>query len=161
MNGLRTPQRAALTSTHGETALMNLVMQHVDVWAASVEDIPGGLANALGSLRDAGTNLQFIIARRSWSEPGKAVMFVAPLRGDQEIAAAVQVGFSVTHRLHAVRVVGRDRPGIVAELTQRLADARINLRGLSVAVIDTQFIAYIALDSLRDANQAIEILQQT
>ena len=135
-------------------------VEHVDVWAASIEDKPGRLADVLGILRDAGANLQFIIARRAWNEPGRGVMFVTPLQGDREIAAAAQVGFNVTHTLHSVRVVGRDRPGVAAELTQRLADASINLRGFSAAVIGTQFIAYVAVDSLQDANQAIEILEQ-
>jgi len=87
------------------------------------------------------------------------VIFVTPLQGDREIAAAAQVGFNVTHTLHSVRVVGRDRPGVAAELTQKLADANINLRGFSAAVIGIQFILYIAVDSLQDANQAIEILE--
>ena len=86
-------------------------------------------------------------------------MFVTPLHGDREIAVAAQVGFNVTHTLHSVRVVGRDRPGVAAELTQKLADANINLRGFSAAVIGIQFILYIAVDSLQDANQAIEILE--
>jgi hypothetical protein len=135
-------------------------VEHVDVWAASIEDKPGRLADVLGILRDAGANLQFIIARRAWNDPGKRVMFVTPLQCDREIAAAAQVGFNVTHTLHSVRVVGRDRPGVAAELTQKLADASINLRGFSAAVIGTQFIAYVAVDSLQDANQAIEILEQ-
>ncbi len=137
---------------------MDLFVEHVDVWAAPIDDKPGGLADVSSSLRDAGANLQFIIERRAWNDPRKGVMFVTPLQGDREIAAAAQVGFNVTHTLHSVRVVGRDRPGVAAELTQKLADASINLRGFSVAVIGTQFIAYIAVDSLRDANQAIEIL---
>jgi hypothetical protein len=139
---------------------MHLFLEHVDVWAAPIEDRPGALADALGILRDAGANLQFIIARRTPHEPGKGVMFVTPLERDREIAAAAQVGFNVTHTLHSVRVVGRDRPGVAAELTQKLADASINLRGFSAAVIGTQFIAYVAVDSLHDANQVIEILEQ-
>jgi hypothetical protein len=139
---------------------MGLFVERVDVWAAGIEDKPGGLADVLGILRDADANLQFIIARRAQNEPGKGVMFVAPLQGDREIAAAAQVGFNVTHTLHSVRVVGRDRPGVAAELTQKLADASINLRGFSAAVIGKQFIAYIAVDSLQDADQAIEILEQ-
>ena len=139
---------------------MDLFLEHVDVWAAPIEDKPGALADALGILRDAGANLQFIIARRTPHEPGKGVMFVTPLEGDSEIAAAAQVGFNVTHTLHSVRVVGRDRPGVAAELTQKLADAGINLRGFSAAVIGRQFIAYVAVDSLQDANQVIEILER-
>ena len=120
---------------------MDLFVEHVDVWAASIQDKPGGLAEVLGALRDEGADLQFIIARRAPDQPGKGVVFVTPLQGDREIAAAAQVGFNVTRTVHSVRVIGRDRPGIAAELTQKLADAGINLRGLSASVIGIQFVA--------------------
>jgi hypothetical protein len=135
---------------------MDLLAERVDVWAATIEDKPGGLARALATLGDAGADLQFIIARRA--ESGKGVLFVTPLRGDREIAAAAHVGFNVTSTLHSVRLMGRDRPGIAAELTQKLAAERINLRGFSASVIGTQFLAFVAVDSLEDANKAIEIL---
>ena len=79
-------------------------VERVDVWAATIEDSPGGLAQSLATLRDAGADLQFIIARRA--EPGKGVVFVTPLRGDREIAAAAQVGFNITHTLHSVQSHG-------------------------------------------------------
>jgi predicted amino acid-binding ACT domain protein len=87
-------------------------------------------------------------------------VFVTPLQADREIRAAAQVGFNVTQSLHSVRVMGRDRPGIAAELTQELADGRINLRGFSASVIGTQFVAHVAVDSLEDAKKAMEILQK-
>ena len=133
-------------------------VEHVDVWAATIEDKPGALAFVLAELREAGADLQFIIARRA--EPGKGVVFVTPLRGDREIAVAAQVGFNVAYTLHSVRIMGRDRPGIGAELTQKLADGGINLRGFSASVIGTQFLAYAAVDSLDDANKVIEILEK-
>jgi hypothetical protein len=139
---------------------MDLFVEYVDVWAAPIQDKPGGLADVLGSLRDAGANLQFIIARRAPDQPGTGVLFVTPLQGDSEIRAAAQVGFSVTHTLHSVRAMGQDRPGIAAELTQKLADAGINLRGFSAAVIGTQFVAYLALDSLQDATTAQKLLKE-
>ena len=79
-------------------------VEHVDVWAATIEDKPGELAHALAELREAGADLQFIIARRA--EPGKGVVFVTPLRGDREIAAAALVGFNVAYTLHSVRSHG-------------------------------------------------------
>jgi len=133
-------------------------VEHVDVWAASIEDKSGALAFVLAELREAGADLQFIIARRA--EPGKGVVFVTPLRGDREIAVAAQVGFNVAYTLHSVRIMGRDRPGIGAELTQKLADGGINLRGFSASVIGPQFLAYAAVDSLDDANKVIEILEK-
>jgi len=133
-------------------------VEHADVWAATIEDKSGALALVLAELREAGADLQFIIARRA--EPGKGVVFVTPLRGDREIAVAAQVGFNVAYTLHSVRIMGRDRPGIGAELTQKLADGGINLRGFSASVIGTQFLAYAAVDSLDDANKVIEILEK-
>ena len=133
-------------------------VEHVDVWAATIEDRSGALAHVLAELREAGADLQFIIARRA--EPGKGVVFVTPLRGDREIAVAAQVGFNVAYTLHSVRIMGRDRPGIGAELTQKLADGGINLRGFSASVIGIQFLAYAAVDSLDDANKVIEILEK-
>ena len=75
---------------------MDLLVERVDVWAATIQDTPGGLAEVLTTLREGGADLQSIIARRAPEEPGKGVVFVTPLQGDREIRAAAQVGFNVT-----------------------------------------------------------------
>ncbi|WP_446904193.1 amino acid-binding protein [Burkholderia sp. YIM B11467] len=139
---------------------MELSVERVDVWAATIEDKPGGLAAVLGALRTAGADLQFIVARRTSEAPGKGVVFVAPLQGDAVIRTATQVGFSVTPSVHSVRVMGLDQMGIIGQLTQMLADGAINLRGVSAAVLGSQFIAYFAVDSVDDADKAIDILQR-
>ncbi|MEM5402072.1 MULTISPECIES: ACT domain-containing protein [Paraburkholderia] len=139
---------------------MELSVERVEVWAATIDDKPGGLAKVLGALRDAGVDLQFIVARRTPEASGKGVVFVAPIEGDSAIGAARQAGFSVTPSLHSVRVMGLDQLGIIAQLTQMLADGGISFRGVSAAVLGTQFIAYLALDSLDDAEKAIDILQR-
>ena len=139
---------------------MELSVERVDVWAATIDDKPGGLAKVLGVLRNAGVNLQFVVARRTPEASGKGVVFVAPIQEDSAIRAATQAGFSVTPSLHSIRVMGLDQLGIIAQLTQMLADGGINLRGVSAAVLGTQFIAWLALDSLSDAEKAIDILQR-
>ena len=139
---------------------MDLLVEHVDVWAASIQDKPGALATVLAELRESGADLQFIIARRAPEAPGKGVVFVTPLQGDREIAAAAQLGFNVTRTVHSVRVMGPDRRGIAAELTRKLADKGINLRGFSASVIGRQFVAYVAVDSLEDTTRAVEILEK-
>lgn len=139
---------------------MELIVERVNVWAAGIKDKPGGLAHILAGLRDAGADLDFIIARRAPEKPGTGVIFVTPLRGDREISAAASLGFNVTNSLHSLRIEGKNKAGIVAELTEKLAAENINLRGLSAAVIGTKFILYIALDSSGDAKKAVDILQQ-
>lgn len=138
----------------------NIIAERVEVWAASMKDEPGGLAKVLSGLRDAGADLELIIARRAPEEPGTGVVFVAPLRGDDEISTAAMLGFNVTSSVQSVRVQGDNEPGVAAVLTEKLAAAGINLRGLTAAVMGTKFIMYIGLDSTADAAKVIEVLQR-
>jgi hypothetical protein len=139
---------------------MNLIVERADVWATTLEDRPGGLADVLETLKEAGTDLHFIVARRDSKSPGKGVAFVTPLRGDAEVAAAAGVGFNVANSIHSVRVEGSNKPGLAAELTRRLAAQAINLRGLSAAELGTRFVMYIGFDSEEDANKALRLLQE-
>jgi len=139
---------------------MDLIVERVNVWAASIRDEVGGLSHLLTGLQEAGADLDFIIARRAAEKPGTGVVFVTPLRGDREVAAAAELGFNVTKSVQSVRVEGDNRPGVAAEITEKLAAAGINLRGLSVAVIGARFILYIGLDSSADAVKAADILRQ-
>ncbi len=139
---------------------MDLIAERVEVWAASIEDKPGGLAAILTSLREAGADLNFVLARRAPEEFGKAVVFVTPLQGDAEFEAAATLGFNPTASVHAVRVEGPNQAGIAAVLAAKLAAAGLNLRGFSAAVLGTRFILYIGLDSAEDAAKALTILQQ-
>lgn len=138
----------------------DLIIENVNVWAASIKDEPGGLALVLAGLRDAGADLDFVIARRAPEEPGTGVVFVTPLRGDREIAAASNMGFNVTRSLHSIRVEGVNRSGIAAELAEKLADGGINIRGFSGATIGTRFILYIGFDSQEDAEKAKDIIRK-
>ena len=137
---------------------MELTVERVDVWAVSIKDEPGGLSWMLGELRAVGANLDFVLARRSPDKPGLGALFVAPLRGDAQIAAAIDLGFAMTNSVHSLRVEGDNKAGIAADLTTMLADAGINLRGLSAAVAGERFILYIGFDSRADADHALDIL---
>jgi len=139
---------------------MDLHIDRVDVWVASIKDEPGGLAKVLATLADVGADLEFIIARRVPDEPGTGVVFLAPLQGDEQIAAAAMLGFNVTTSLQSVRVEGDNQPVVAAKLTAQLAAAGINLRGFSGAVIGERFILYLGLDSAEDAAKAVTVLQQ-
>ena len=139
---------------------MDLIVERVNVWAASIKDKPGGLARILNGLSEAGADFDFIIARRAPEKPGTGVVFVTPLRGDREVSAAAVLGFNVTTSINSIRIEGDNKPGITAELTEKLADAGLNIRGLSAAVIGPRFILYIGLDTAEDAKKAVNILQQ-
>jgi hypothetical protein len=139
--------------------IMKVDVSRVDVWAASIEDRPGGLAEKLDVLAQADVDLEFIIARRSSSPPNTGVVFVAPIKGPRQVQAANQVGFEKTKSLHAVRVATGNKPGYSAELTEKLAKAGINLRGFSGATIENRAVIYLGFDSDADADKAMKLLK--
>lgn len=139
---------------------MDIIADYSEVWAATITDEPGSLSQLLMGLRDAGADIDFILARRSHEKPGVGVVFVTPIRGDREISAAVQLGFNITSSIHSVRIEGDNFPGVAAKIAERLATARIDVSGLSAAVLGTRFVTYIGLKSAGDAEKAIAILRQ-
>jgi hypothetical protein len=138
---------------------LDTIVERVDVWSASIADKTGGLSWLLKGMDEAGADFNFIIARRSPEKPGSGVVFVTPIRGDREVKAANTLGFSLTRSVDAVCFEADNKPGATARLTGLIADAGINIRGLSVAEIGTRFVAYIGFDSTNDAEKAIGIFQ--
>jgi predicted amino acid-binding ACT domain protein len=138
---------------------MDFNVKRVNVWAASISDEPGGLATTLKGLAEAGADLDFVIARRAPEKPGTGVVFLTPIRGDREIAAASLLGFNLTSSVASVRVSGKNVPGIAARITDVLGNAGLTVRGFSVAVIGSRFIAYVGFDSVEDADEAVELLR--
>jgi len=140
--------------------MKDLLVERVDVWAAGIQDAPGSLARLLAGLQDAGADLDFILARRSPEKPGVGVVFVTPLCGDEEIAAAATLGFNVMNSVKSLRVEGDNRPGVASELMEKLGAAGINLRGLSAAVMGCRFIMYLGFDNDQAAAKAADVLQK-
>lgn len=136
-----------------------LKVSKVDTWAAEIEDKPGGLAVKLAALAAAGANLEMVIARRAPDKPGTGVVFVTPIKGAKQTKAAKAAGFAKSTSLNTVRVQGPDRPGQGAKMAQAMAEAGINLRGLSAAAIGKAFVAHIALDTPKDAAKAMRVLK--
>lgn len=138
---------------------MKLEVSKQDVWASSIEDRPGGLAAKVEALAAAGANLEFVIARRCPDKPGTGVVFLTPVKGAAQIRAAKKAGFEKCKSLYSLRVEGADKPGLGAKLTRALADAGVNLRGLSAAVVGRKCIIYLAFDGATDATKAARILR--
>ena len=139
---------------------MKLKIARANMWAASLEDRPASLAEKLEALHQAGADLEFIMARRAFEEPGKGVVFLAPLQGVKQTKAASAAGFYRTEALHSVRIEGADAPGLAAKVTRCVASAGINLRGFSVSVLGKNFVAYLAVDDEEDARTAARVLKR-
>lgn len=139
---------------------MKLEISRVTVWAAPIEDRPGGLAAKLDALARAGVNLEFIIARRAPEKPGTGVVFLTPIEGSRQTKAAQEAGFAKAESLHGIRVAAADKPGLASALTACLADAAINLRGLSAAAIGKRAVFHFAFDTPEDAKKAVATLKK-
>lgn len=137
---------------------MAIEIGEVDVWAGEIEDRPGGLARVLEAVAKAGANLEFAISRRAPEAPGTGVVFLAPLSGTAQTDAAGKVGLSRASGLHSLRLECPDEPGLGAKITRAVADAGINMRGLSAASFERRCIVYLAFDTDADARKASEVL---
>ncbi len=138
---------------------MRMDISRVDVWAAKIEDRPGGVAEKLNTLAEADADLEFVNARRAPDNPGQGVLFITPIKGPKQIRAARSAGFEKTESMHAVRISTGNKPGFTAELTRQLADAGINLRGVSGAAISNRAIFHLAFDTANDADKALACLK--
>ena len=139
---------------------MKLKVKRVNVWASSIQDRPGGLAEKLETLNAAKANLEFMIARRAPDKPGEGVVFLAPIEGKKQKQAAQMAGFLKTETMHPLRVEGPDKAGIGAKMCRALAEAGVNLRGVSAAAIGKKFVTYFAVDTEEDAEKAIKVLKK-
>ncbi|HUU83157.1 MAG TPA: amino acid-binding protein [Phycisphaerae bacterium] len=129
-----------------------------EVWVGTIEDRAGGLAEKLEAVSRAGVDLEFLIARRAPDEPGTGVVFMAPMRGDESVRAALQAGLTQWTSASSLRVEGPDRPGLGALITWTVANEDINVRGVSGAKLGERSVFYLAFDSAADADKAHEAL---
>lgn len=139
---------------------MKLQVKKADVWAGQIKDRPGALAEKLAALSAGGVNLGFLLARRRPEAPGKAIVFLSPIKGARQARAAAKAGFAKTRNLRSLRVEGDNRRGLGAKMARALAGAGINVRGLSASAIGKRFVAYIALDKAADAAKALKALKK-
>jgi hypothetical protein len=129
----------------------------VEVWEGEIEDRAGGLAEKLAEVMRTGANLDVIISRPCPATPGWASLFLAPLHGEEQTGAARQAGLKRSTE-QWIRVEGPDRPWLAAGIAQTLADAGINMRGLSGSVVRDRCVIYISFDSDVDARRAAQTL---
>jgi hypothetical protein len=138
---------------------MSLTISKVDVWAAEIDDTPGGLAKLLGALAGAGADLECVVARRDPTKQGKGVAFLTPVKGANARKAGKAEGLAPAEKLATLKVEGDDTPGLGARIASTVAEAGVNLRGVSGAVIGRKFVAYLGFDGAADATTAARALK--
>ena len=138
---------------------MALKVSKVDVWAGDLRDVPGGLADALERNAAGGRNIEFLIARRDDKQSGVGKVFITPVSGARAENAATRAGLRRAEDVATLRIEGMDSPGMGSKITRAIADAGINVRGVSAAAIGSRFVAYFGFDSEADADAAMTAIR--
>jgi len=99
-------------------------IRRVDYFYIQVPNRPGEGARALTVLRDAGVNL---LAYSGFPEGRGAQLDFVPEDAAAFRRAAKTAKWKLTGPKKAFLITGDDRPGAIAEIVQKLADAKINV----------------------------------
>ena len=138
---------------------MSFSVTKVDIWSSKIEDKPGSLAKVLGTLGNAGANLDCVVARRDAAKSGSGIVFLTPVKGAATRKAAQAGGLALAKNVATLKVEGDDEAGLGGRISAAIADAGINLRGVSAAVIDKKFVGYFGFDTAADATKAARALK--
>jgi hypothetical protein len=138
---------------------MAYTVNKVDIWTGEIDDRVGGLAAKLEALANAGADLEVVVARRQPHRPGKGVVFLGPVAGAKAQKAATAAGLSKATDMAALRVEGPNKPGDCHRLAHLLAEAGINLRGLTATTVGKKYVLALGFDSASDAEKAARLLR--
>ena len=139
---------------------MSFEVSPVEIWVGELEDRPGALASTLAQIMMCGgANLEFLVVRPSPEHPGRSIVYLAPLSTPEQQQAATQVGLHRAERMFALRLIGGDRPGLFAGLAGTLAQADVNIVGVSAAAANGVAISYLRFESQQSADAAARLLR--
>lgn len=102
-------------------------IRRVEYYYTTVADKPGEGARMLGALRDAGVNL---MAFHAFPSGGKSQVDFVPENAEALKAAAKKAGIQLSEGKTAFLAEGDDRVGAVAEIMQKLGDAKVNVAAI-------------------------------
>ena len=111
-----------------------------------IENSPGALANVAASISDAGVN----IAAATCVGPGeRAELHILVPHGEAAKHLLAISHLAVTREREVVVVDVEDRPGVLADLTRKIARAGVNLDLVYVATGNRIVFGATDLDALR------------
>ena len=102
----------------------------IDYYYVTVPDRPGEVARVLAALREAGINLLGISAFPSAAR--KSQLDLIPEDSGAFTKAAKSAGLKLSRQKSGFLIQGEDRPGAVADMASKLAQADINITSVQV-----------------------------
>lgn len=130
-------------------------IRKVDYFSMQTAHKVGEGARLLAGLRDAGVDL---LAFTGFPSGRRAQVDFIPADTAQFRAAARKLKLKVGPRKTVFLVQGDDRPGAIAEICEKLADARINMIAMDAVAIGNGRYGAIFWVEPRDVNKAAKVL---
>jgi hypothetical protein len=140
--------------------MSEFVIKKFPIWSTEIDDVAGATTGLFKVLADAGVDVQFALGRPQGTKPGKALLFLSPIKGKQQEEAARNADFVPRPDVVGVQVDGPNRKGGNFKLTAALAHADVTVRALVTTVSGDRFTAVFAVSSDEEANEAIKVLHE-
>jgi hypothetical protein len=138
---------------------MAITVKKITLWRGKVENRPGKLAEILGPLAEARTDLQVLMGYREPGENVQAVVELYPVAGKKAAAAAQAQGLHPA-ALASLLVAGDNRPGLGHAIARALGEAGINMSFVVAQALGRKFSAVFGFDTGADADQAAKLIKK-
>jgi hypothetical protein len=135
-------------------------IQKFPMWSVEIDDVAGSTTGLFKILADAGADIEFSLSRPLGDKAGKAILFLAPIKGKKQEDAARQADFKLRSDVVGVQIQGPSRVGGNFRLTAALAHENLSVRALVTTVDGKRFTTIFAMQSDADADRAIKVLHK-
>ena len=137
-------------------------IRRIDYYYATVPDKPGEAAHVLTALRQGGINLLGVSAFPHGAR--RSQLDLIPEDSAAFAKAAKKASLSLSNKKSGFLIQGEDRPGAIAEVLSRLAQAGINVTSVQAACAGGGrygALLWVKPPDLRKAAKALGISQST
>ena len=138
---------------------MAVTVKKAVLWRKEIDNRPGTLADLLGPLAEAGSDLQVVIAYRYPGGKDSAAIELHPVSGRKPIAAAKAAGLAQS-AVATLLVEGDNRQGLGHAIAKALGDAGINLSLVMAQVVGRRYSALFGFENETDAAKATTLIKK-
>jgi len=133
-------------------------IRRVDYFYIETPNRPGEAARALKTLKDAGINL---LAFSGFPKGRRAQLDFIPADPAALVKAAKRAGWKLSAKKSGFLIQGEDRPGAVADILTKLADAKINVTAVDAMCAGADRYGAILWVKPPDLKRAAKVLGAT
>jgi len=130
-------------------------ISRVDYFYIETPDKPGEAARALSTLKDAGINL---LAFTGFPKGRRSQLDFIPADPAAFVKVAKKAGWKLSAKKSGFLIQGEDRPGAVADILAKLADARINVTAVDAVCAGADRYGAILWVKPPDLRRAAKVL---